>query len=213
MGIEQREDNFGVGQLANGDFAVIPEKDFAQWRDKRDADEATNDITDISDLEDLDKLFAHTVDERSSTAVALTMAQRLDRLGYFKGLHQITFESDRDKWNARYEYERDTIVVQAKFENKGFLDKVQTFLHEAGHRGQLRVDPSTYESFKHAGLNTEKNFLAMANQVHREDYARNGINNLAEEAFAESYARFCLGLEMPTTIKVFWQQRTKERTS
>jgi hypothetical protein len=144
-----------------------------------------------------------------SVVKALAKAKQLDKLGYLKGIKSIALVPDSDKWNASYEYPSDKIRVRRKFEKKTFADQVQTFLHEAGHRGQYKVDTKTYKAFKASGLGSVKNFLAMANKVHREDYAKNGIDDPVEEAFAESYARFILGLKMPPAIRKFWQQRIK----
>lgn len=138
---------------------------------------------------------------------ALAEAAARDRLGYLDGLKRVTLLPDVDQWNAAYDFANDGIVVQGKFADKDDLDKVQTMLHEGGHRGQV-VDGSTFEDFKRRGLGSVENFLAMANQVHRDDYERTGtVDGQEDEAFAESYARACLGLDMPPEIAEFWSQR------
>lgn len=138
---------------------------------------------------------------------ALAEAAARDRLGYLDGLKRVTLLPDVDQWNAAYDFANDGIVVQGKFADKDDLDKVQTMLHEGGHRGQV-VDGSTFEDFKRRGLGSVENFLAMANQVHRDDYERTGtVDGQEDEAFAESYARACLGLDMPPAIAEFWSQR------
>jgi hypothetical protein len=144
--------------------------------------------------------------DSESTAAAFECARGIDPLHYLRGLKKLTYAPDRDKWNAKYDHIHDEIVLERKFEAKDFLDKVRTILHEAGHRGQYN-DPATYSAFKAAGLNRKDYFLAMANPVHRQDYASNGIDNVAEEAFAESYARFALELKLPPAIAGFWSKR------
>ncbi len=146
------------------------------------------------------------MDQVFGLSEALHKAQALDILNYLRGLRKIELVPDRDQWNAKFDFDKDLILLEKKFLDKSFSDAVQTLLHEAGHRGQYRDKP-TYEEFKRQGLNTVPNFLSMANRVHREDYWRAGIDNLAEEAFAESYARFALGLEMPHSIRRFWAER------
>lgn len=144
-----------------------------------------------------------------STQNALTKAREIDPLKWFNGIKCISVVPDTDIWNASYDFKEDKIRLQKKFEKKAFLDKVQTILHEIGHRGQ-NVDPKTYKAFRDAGLGTKENFLAMCNKTHRDDYAKNGIDNPDEEAFAESYARFALGLSMPKAIKAFWEKRARQ---
>jgi hypothetical protein len=143
---------------------------------------------------------------------AWTQAKRIDPLRYLDGLKQLTFARDFDQWNAAYLPETDTVEVQDKFHAKTFTDKLQTLLHEAGHRGQMRVDKETFVAFKAAGLVKRSNFLAMANQVHQEDYRKNGIEPsvMADEIYAESYARFSLGMDMPEEIRAFWTKRVAQ---
>lgn len=140
------------------------------------------------------------------TAAAFAEAQKRDLFGYLKGLPKVVKEPDTDIWNAAYHFDEDIISFQEKFEKKSFKDKVQTFLHEAGHRGQLK-DKETFERFKRLGLGSEKNFYAMANDVHRKDYRANGIENPNEEAFAESYSRFAMFMPLPKAILAFWEER------
>jgi hypothetical protein len=141
-----------------------------------------------------------------TTAQAWEQARTIDPLNYLWGLKQLTFVADKDKWHSRYIPDTDTIEVEQKFQDKDYTDKVQTFLHEGGHRGQMK-DPETFAAFKKLDLDTLPNFLEMANAVHRSDFFKHGIDDLAEEAFAESYARFALGLEMPPELRDFWQTR------
>jgi hypothetical protein len=148
----------------------------------------------------------HDAPVELSTIKALAKAQELDPLKYWKGIKSIVRAPDTDNWNAHYDFEKDQILFQAKFEKKTFQDKVLTILHELGHRGQS-VDSKTYKAFCDQGLGSVKNFLAMCNTTHREDYEKNGVDNPDEEAFAESYARFALGMPMPEAIKAFWTKR------
>jgi len=137
---------------------------------------------------------------------AYEQALARDRLGYLNGVSSIVEVPDRTNWNAHYDADKDEIVLEGKFARKQFDDKVQTILHEGAHRGQ-EIDPDTYEAFKSLGLNKLSSFRAIANPTHLADYARNGIDNVAEEVFAESYARAMLGLDMPQELAQFWQTR------
>lgn len=152
--------------------------------------------------------FKRTRDANSSIGLAIERARKIDPLQYLRGLKKIYLVPDRDNWNAKYDPEEDEIILERKFTDKTFLDQVQTLLHEAAHRGQAK-DKKTYEEFKRLGLNQLAYFKTMANPAHRKDYARKGIDNVAEEVFAESYARFALKMEMPTPLRNFWQERTQ----
>ena len=165
-------------------------------------------LSPIEEASDARTAVNHFIPDESGDAWEL--AKKRDLLGYADGLKRLTFEPDRDKWNARYEADNDVVVIQAKFLVKGFIEKTQIFLHEFGHRGQVK-DPKSYEAFLGLGLNKLENFLDMANKVHREDYAKNDVDSteVSEEAFAEGYSRFCLGLEMPDELRAFWQERAK----
>lgn len=150
-----------------------------------------------------------TVDSYREFPEAWAQARSIDPLRYLQGLKKISFIGDDDKWNADYNPENDTITVRNKFHKKTFMDKVQTLLHEGGHRGQMKVDKPTFEALKQSGLVTRKNFLAMANQVHQDDFKENNISDpgLADEVFGESYARFALGMSMPEGLRKFWEER------
>jgi hypothetical protein len=137
---------------------------------------------------------------------AFQEAADLDQLGYLEGLAGVREVADVNQWNSDYDPDRDGITLQAKFNGKSFYDKVQTLLHEAGHRGQ-EVDADTYEAFKRMGENKLSFFVAIANPTHLKDFERHGIKDIAEEVFAESYARSMLGLEMPAELAEFWQER------
>jgi hypothetical protein len=167
------------------------------------------------------RLFEPTAEPRSyaapphagglgENAGALAQAVELDQLGYLDGLSGGVREiADVDNWNSTYDADRDDITLQAKFSGKAFADKVQTFLHEAGHRGQ-EVDAGTYQAFVRLGMDKLSSFVAIANPTHLKDFARHGIDNVAEEVFAESYSRSMLGLELPAELAEFWQTRLAE---
>jgi hypothetical protein len=144
---------------------------------------------------------------------ALKQARAIDPFDYFPGLKRLVLTPDTDKWNAAYLPDKDEMVVQAKFHKKTFMDKVQTLLHEIGHRGQFTADPETFKAFVKAGLVQVGFFVRMANPVHLADYLKNGIGKreLADEVFAESYARYALGLDMPDELRGFWATRESER--
>jgi hypothetical protein len=134
-------------------------------------------------------------------------------MDYLPGLKKLTLTPDTDKWNAAYLPDNDEISIQAKFHKKPFMERVQILLHEIGHRGQFTADPETFKKFKAIGLDKVGFFLKMANQVHQEDYRKNGIKpkELADEVFAESYSRYALGLPMPAELRDFWATRGSER--
>lgn len=152
---------------------------------------------------------ARAIDSYREFPQAWAQAQSIDPLRYLRGLTKLTFVGDPDKWNASYSPGSDEITIQNKFHKKTFNDKIQTLLHEAGHRGQMRLDVATFKDMKASGLITVSNFLAMANQAHQNDYKENGISDaeLADEVFAESYARYALGMDMPAGLRAFWSER------
>lgn len=152
---------------------------------------------------------ARVLDSQKEFPEAMAQARSIDPLRYLRGLKELKFIGDTDKWHADYDFDNDTITIRNKFHRKPFMDKVQILLHEIGHRGQS-VDPKTFKAFKAQGLATVENFLAMANEVHREEYKKHGIgaSELADECFAESYSRFALGMDMPEKIRQFWAERT-----
>lgn len=152
------------------------------------------------------KFFEAAFDDAEPDDVIIKMARQFDRLGYMKGLSKIELEPDRDKWNANYDPDKDTITLEGKFEAKDDAEKLHIMLHEIGHRGQNK-DAETYEDFKRRGLNQEQYFLEMANPVHLRDFrCRGHVDNIAEEVFAESYARYVLGLPMPLELHEFWRE-------
>jgi hypothetical protein len=140
---------------------------------------------------------------------ALVGAVLRDRARYLDGLSSLRFlVRDRDKWNAEYDYSLDEIRVQPKFSLKDSVDKVRTLLHEAGHRGHDRIDRAAFAKFIDQGLASRDNFLATANQVHLDDLEQTGevIGGDAREVFAESYARYCLGIAQPDELNEFWEE-------
>jgi hypothetical protein len=139
---------------------------------------------------------------------ALGLVARLDRMRYLPGLRALRAVPDHGPWHAGYDTDADAIEVQPKLLDLPPAERVHVLLHEAGHRGQ-EVDGDSYEELKRRGLNTLASFLAMANQAHLAEYERRGEveGGLAAEVFAESYARFCAGLEMPRELRRFWMER------
>ena len=149
--------------------------------------------------------------EDGTSYQALDRARKLDRLGFLQGLKRIRMVPDHDEWNAKYEDEDDEIVLQEKFDLKEFPDKVQTLLHEAGHRGQARP---LYDEFKRDHLNQLSSFVAIANEVHINDLAKTGKvdGGIAAEVFAESYARAMMRLPLPDALAVFWSKHAPAAT-
>jgi hypothetical protein len=147
-------------------------------------------------------------DADNSTAVAFNLAVKRDRLQYLRGIKSVKLLNDHDQWNAAYDPNTDTIELEQKFDAKPLAEKVEILLHEAGHRGE-RLEPETYLAYQEARLSSVESFLSMANCVHQKDFAENGIEPsvMAQEEFAESYSRFCLGRDMPESLREFWSLR------
>lgn len=136
----------------------------------------------------------------------LAEAEALDRPGYARGLKRVRAVPDRDQWHAEYDPDTQEIVVQAKFFRELPQERLHVLLHEIGHRGQ-DVDEAAYEDFKRRHLNSLPAFLSMANPVHLRDFERRGhVDSVAAEAFAESYARAMLGMQMPSALAEFWEE-------
>ena len=126
-------------------------------------------------------------------------------MGYLNGLNRIEVVRDKDQWNCGYYYESDTIEIQRKMLADGDTEKTRTLLHEAGHRAQYRADKAAFRAFQKAKLDTHENFMAMANAVHWADFHCSGyVEDLPGETFAESYAHWALGHEMPIGLRDFW---------
>lgn len=153
------------------------------------ADSAAAEVSGLSDIE----------------SSALSRARALDRLGYLDGVSAVRSVPDRDQWNAQYDDRSDAIELQHKIRQKPHAEVVHILLHEIGHRGQ-EVDRRTFQAFRRAHLARMRSFLAMANEVHLEDFARRGKvdGGAPAEIFAESYARAMTGAEMPEELRRFW---------
>jgi hypothetical protein len=135
-------------------------------------------------------------------------ALRLDIMGYLRGLVSVRLLPDDKAWHAQYDDRTDEVLLYPAFERLGARDRVHVFLHEAGHRAQ-RVDPQTFAMFRDLHGDRLEQFLSMANLVHLQDYERTGKvdGGLADEVFAESYARFALEADMPEELREFWRRR------
>ncbi len=147
--------------------------------------------------------------ENGVHAKAMTLlaeARRYDHMGYSLGLRDVRIGPDRSKWHSYYDFGKDRIVTEGKFWRTPAAERLHMMLHEIGHRGQ-DADRSGYEKFKRLHLNHLSNFEAMANPVHLHDERAGHLHDLAEEVWAESYARWCLGLPMPDELKEFWDER------
>ena len=145
-----------------------------------------------------------------SNRLIFEAARRFDRLKYLEGLKQIIVSPEGSQWHAGYDPDKDEIVIQPKFERETVETRLHIMLHEAGHRGQ-DVDADTYEKFKKLHLNQISSFLSMANSEHLEAYQKTGKveDSIASEVFAESYARFMMGKEMPDVLREFWELRNE----
>jgi hypothetical protein len=145
----------------------------------------------------------------STFSAAWRAAIDKDRLGYLRGLSRFYIEKDLDQWHSEYDPDTDEIVVQQKLLADPLHEQTRTLLHEAGHRGQYLKDKSVFRKFKQLGLDTIEHFEAMANATHMHDFRRiHHVDDKSGEVFAESYARFCLGMEMPAALKAFWTKLT-----
>lgn len=145
---------------------------------------------------------------------ALDRAILADRaaLGYLRGLKTLRVIRDKDNWNGEYLPDGDAVIIQRKLLARPLADRVRVIVHEGGHRAQFKVDRPTFERFCDRGLDRKEFFLVMANEVHREDYLRTGrVEDLGGEVFSESYARFALGMAMPSSLREFWKARLSSR--
>ena len=143
---------------------------------------------------------------------AFMVAEKLDKLGYLRGVRRIENVSDRDRWHASYDAKHDQITLEKKLERLDQVQQVRVILHEAGHRGQMLRNVEAFDDFKRRGLDTVDNFLEMANGTHVEDYEETGqVSDMPGEVFAESYSRACLGLPMPAAVREFWAGRLEKR--
>lgn len=143
----------------------------------------------------------------------LVDAREADRLGYLKGAKRIRIIRDKDKWNGEYDDENDVILLQRKWLQLPPEEQVRVLVHEGGHRAQFLTDADTFGRFVRMNLATEEVFAKIANKVHREDQEEQEghVHDLVGETFAESYARFCLGMDMPVELKEFWLARTGQK--
>jgi hypothetical protein len=145
-------------------------------------------------------------DERAM--MLLTQAREFDRMGYSLGLRAVRIVPDRSKWHSYYDPSRDEVATEGKFWRESRDERLHMMLHEIGHRGQ-DADRAGYEKFKRLHLNKMSDFDAMANPVHLRDERAGHLHDVAEEVWAESYARWCLGLPMPGELKEFWDERNQ----
>lgn len=147
--------------------------------------------------------------ENGVHAKAMTLlaeARRYDHMGYSFGLRGVRISPDRSKWHSYFDPSRDEVTTEEKFWREPSAERLHMMLHEIGHRGQ-GVDRSGYEKFKRLHLNRLPLFEAMANPVHLRDEREGHLHDIAEEVWAESYARWCLGLPMPDELREFWDER------
>ena len=144
----------------------------------------------------------------NSNEAAFSLAIKRDRLQYLRRVKSIKLIPDKDQWNGQYDQTTGEVTLEAKFSEQPFVEKLKILLHEGGHHGQ-QIDPETYQAYLDAGLNRLVSFIRMANCVHIKDWQKNGIEHvdMTEEVFAESYARFCLELDMPEELRKFWEVR------
>jgi hypothetical protein len=139
---------------------------------------------------------------------AFASAVRQDLMRYSDGLKRIAATPGTSEWHAEYDDERDQIALHPAFHELSDDEMVHTLLHEFGHRGQ-EVDSEVFRQFKARHVADLESFREMANPTHLADFARTGKvdGGLADEVFAESYARMTLGLPMPEQLREFWRNR------
>lgn len=131
-------------------------------------------------------------------------AAAVDRLNFLRGLKRIRVVPDKDQWHG--ETDKGVITLEAKVEDLAPLEQLHIFMHEVGHIGQDTA-PAVYKAFQRRHGPRLADFVAMANPVHLQDFERTGEvdSGLCPEVFAESYARFCLGLDLPSDLAEFWR--------
>ena len=131
-------------------------------------------------------------------------AAAADRLDFLRGLKRVRVIPDHDQWHG--ETDKGVITLEAKFEDLAPLEQLHVFMHEVGHVGQDTA-PAVYKAFRRKHGARLADFVAMANPTHLQDFERTGEvdSGLGPEVFAESYARFCLGLELPADLAEFWR--------
>ena len=131
-------------------------------------------------------------------------AAAADRLDFLRGLKRVRVIPDKDQWHG--ETDKGTIILEAKFEDLAPLEQLHVFMHEVGHIGQDTA-PAVYKAFRRKHGARLADFVAIANPTHLQDFERTGEvdSGIGPEVFAESYARFCLGLELPADLAEFWR--------
>lgn len=136
----------------------------------------------------------------------LQKAKASDVFDFAVGLKRIKLVADTDRWHASTE--NGTVTLEHKFSELPRDEQIHILLHELGHVGQ-QIAPKLYAEFMYDHEAKLTSFIAIANKVHLKDFRRTKRveSGLGAEVFAESYARYCLGLSMPEDLKAFWESK------
>ena len=136
----------------------------------------------------------------------LQEAVSADRMGFLRGAKRIEIIPDTDQWHG--DTDKGVIRLEAKFEGMAPTDQIHVLMHEIGHAGQDAY-PEIFRQFKRKHDARLAYFVDMANATHMADFQRTGKidGGLADEVFAESYARYCLALPLPAELAAFWRSK------
>ena len=99
-------------------------------------------------------------------------------------------------------YVSDEIWLMGGWLNKSEEGRTESLLHEIGHRAQLITDTNAFKEFTRLGLG--KFFTKVTDSAFIKNYSS---KQRAGETFAESYARFKMGRDMPGELVSFWEGR------
>jgi len=136
----------------------------------------------------------------------LQEAVSADRMGFLRWVKRINIIQDKDQWHGNTD--KGVVTLEAKFEALAPPDQLHILMHEIGHAGQDAF-PRLFEEFRRKHEARLSFFIDMANATHLADFERTGKvdGGLADEVFAESYARFVLALPLPAEIADFWRHK------
>jgi len=180
-------------------------KAIAYWRRRGDYDHVIPVIRKLQMGPEAANDAAWDEDKAAGLRDALLGAYPKDGRGYLKGIKGFDLSARQSEWHAQFDADADRVTIYPSFWEQSEDKRVQTLLHEAGHRGQ-QEDAPRFARFKAEHVATLPNFVAIANDAHLEDFERKGkVDGLAAEVWAESYARHCLGLKMPKPLAEFWK--------
>jgi len=97
-------------------------------------------------------------------------------------------------------YVSDEIMTQQAWLNKSPVDKEASLLHEFGHRMQLVSHKDIFKRFSAQGLGVH--FSSLTEPQYQKAYPKKQHDG---ESFAESFARYKIGKDMPNELVTFWK--------